>query len=70
MNSKLKEIEKQLSFCSTLMKHLVIDFKRNTNEEPYYSWLLLANKTRMQNDIKRLRRELMDLYKQLERNGG
>ena len=66
-NAVLQEIEKQIMFCCDLMNKLRTDFYANESKEALYSWELIANKTPMKNDVRRLRRELMDLYKMLER---
>ena len=50
-----------------MIEKLVIDFHKNKVKTPFYSWDFIANKTQMKNDIRRLRRELKDLYDMLER---
>jgi hypothetical protein len=58
--------KKQLEFCNDLMWKLHENFYHNKDKNPFYSWDFIANKTQMKNDIKRLRRELLDLYKMFE----
>ena len=65
MKSKL-ELNRQINFCEELLKRLKADMKESmnrypTNDIPY----CLDNYSRMQNDIIRLRKELMDLSKML-----
>jgi hypothetical protein len=57
----------QIDFCYLLMLKLSRDFDENCKKQPYYSWGWIANKSRMIDDIRRLRRELLDLSKMLER---
>lgn len=64
--SKL-DYNKQINFCEELLKRLKVDIKESmdryqTNNIPYS----LDNHSRMQNDIVRLRRELMNLSKMLD----
>lgn len=66
MKSKL-ELNRQINFCEELLKRLKADMKESmnrypTNDIPYS----LDNHSRMQNDIIRLRRELMNLSNMLE----
>ena len=66
VRSKL-ELNKQINFCDELLKRLKADMKESMNSydsnDIYYG---LPNYTRMQNDIVRLRRELMNLSNMLE----
>ena len=58
------KIEKQFDFCIELMQRLGEDYKENKNiPSPWYSGMF--NRTQMQNDIRRLRRELIKLHKML-----
>ena len=59
-------IEDQLDFSLRLMEKLSEDLYFNKNKEPIFSFQLIANKTQMINDIKRIRRELMKLQDMLK----
>ena len=56
-----KEIKKQSGFCLELMTRLNKEIIKSGEG----SWSGMENHIRHQNDIKRLRRELMDLSKML-----
>ena len=66
IKSKL-ELNRQINFCEELLKRLKADMKESMNRYPtndiYYG---IDNHSRMQNDIIRLRRELMNLSNMLE----
>ena len=58
------KIEKQFDFCIELMQRLGEDYKENKNiPSPWYRGMF--NRTQMQGDIRRLRRELIKLHKML-----
>ena len=63
MNGKADKsaILDQIQFCKTLMERLYSELLHSTEG----SWSGLANHCRMQDDIKRIRRELLELEKML-----
>ena len=56
------KIRQQAGFCNVLMSKLLDDI--NTSKEG--SWSGMKNHMRKQDDIKRLRRELLELSKMLD----
>ena len=62
-----RDFERQIYFIKLLFQRFYEDYENNKTIEPFYSYDFIANKTQMKNDIKRLRRELMKLYRNLER---
>lgn len=54
----------QADFCLDLMKRLNDSITHAKNHD-LWGTLVIENKTQMQEDIRRLRRELMDLQKML-----
>lgn len=54
----------QADFCLDLMKRLNNSIT-NAKSQDLWGTLVIENKTQMQEDIRRLRRELMDLQKML-----
>lgn len=70
MNGKANKGEMliQVQFCKTLTERLYSELLNSTEG----SWSGLANHCRMQDDIKRIRRELLELEKMLDpwRGGG
>ena len=60
-----KQVKKDADFCKTLMDRLYKDLTEYCNKEKEHSWDLDGH-TIIQADIKRLRRELSNLYKELE----
>lgn len=56
---KAKLVKKQLEFCKELMNRLVADVNETFDGDLESSWWGLKNHTVFENDIVRLRRELM-----------
>ncbi len=62
-----KQVKKDADFCKTLMDRLYKELTEYCNKESAYT---LDGHTVIQADIKRLRRELSNLHKELELNYG
>lgn len=60
-NCNMNKIKEQSMFCMTLMDRL--DFEIQNSKEGY--WSGMESHTRKQDDIKRIRRELLTLSKML-----
>lgn len=67
MAAKSKDIQEQSRFCKELMDRLNKDIKKITSIDYYSSF---SGHTTCQNDIVRLRRELMELSKMFDWNYG
>ena len=62
-NCDYDEIKKQMQFCMNLVMRLNDEINSSEGREGY--WSGLENHCRMQDDIKRIRRELMTVSKML-----
>ena len=66
MSNQAKRLSSQMQFCTEMMLHIARDLKVAL-EEGQYDYLDRVNlHTRYQDDIKRLRRELLSLSEMLE----
>lgn len=63
-----KKIFVQAGFVEQLGMKFIKDLNKGLQEDPFYSWLPVANRTRIIADARKIRRELMDLIKMLEEN--
>ena len=61
MSADFESIKQQSKFCTDLMTRLNDEIQKSGNG----TWSGMADHTRKQDDIKRIRRELMDLSKKL-----
>ena len=61
-----RDADRQLDFCISMMESLKRSWNMNTGKPTYYGQPI-ANSTQIQNDARRLRRELMLFIKILDK---
>ena len=59
-------VAKQMTFIGDLTTKLAMDMSRDLEQKPLWSWHIIANKTQLIADARRIRRELMELIRLLE----
>jgi hypothetical protein len=68
-NAKEQELDRQITFCLGLMHKLDDDFTKNRNIQrscEYDDSRAVKNRSRFANDVRRIRRELLELAKMFE----